>query len=153
MKKILLLTSIALFTACGGGSEEEPNGNAQGADHNWEQPTNALDCEHFNKRASECIDDLMPVFAATWKGEKVRGESVDEKVAAMTKGFGMMDFIKSEEERTGKAIDGSSYCNQPIWGNLSQMDPGWHTRYAACDPAAPCADWSKCVGAALGDKS
>ncbi len=88
----------------------------------------------------ECSDDLAKNFAATESGKRLRGTTVEEKAQNLQKGFGVLKTIKSQ----------NACEHMPAWGNLKQKDPRWLVRFHKCKPDAPCAEWGKCVGDALG---
>lgn len=125
----LALAGAAL--ACGGTSSAPPPAPAT-------PDVAPFDCSAFEARLAECEGEFTLAFGRTKRAELVVGDTPEQKADSIRSALKMQRSL------------GQSPCDAPAWGDLSNKDPQWQVRYAACDPTAPCAAWGDCVGKALG---
>jgi hypothetical protein len=138
------LFAMTLGLGCGkGGDESSKKAEVPEAPPKKAEVPEAppFDCGNFEKRASECSAELTASYATTASAELLQGKTPEEKAKALTSGIDMLKkFAKNK-----------NVCEHvPAWGNLKEKDPLWQVRYNKCKADAPCAEWGKCVGEALG---
>ena len=132
----LAISCLLVSVACGKADDAKKTDKAKVA----QGPP--FDCAHFEKRAKECTKELAAAYVTSDFGKKTRGKTDEERAKNLTMAFG---FLTKDPKK--------SLCkHMPGWGNLTEKDPRWQKRYNDCKKDAPCADWGKCVGAAIGNK-
>ena len=132
--RLLTLFTFALaltFASCGKSEDDAKGANAV------EAPP--FECATFEKRVYECSEEFSLGYVGTEFGKRTVGKTPEEKANAIKK---VLKIVKS--------VDSQNACNVPAWGNLAEKGPHWQVRYNKCKADAPCAEWGKCVGEALG---
>ncbi len=120
------------FTGCGKSDSGGSNTNNSGT-------VTPFDCTNFEKRVYECSAEFTAAYGSTELAKRINGNTPEEKAASIVK---VLEMVKN--------IEGQNACDMPAWGNLAGKDPKWQERYNKCKADAPCAEWGKCVGEALG---
>tara|TARA_B100000674_G_C37633750_1_gene820067 strand:+ start:259 stop:681 length:423 start_codon:yes stop_codon:yes gene_type:complete len=135
MKHLTLIAMALILTLSGCGKSE---GEASEGSEAAAEQAPPFDCPTFEKRVYECKAEFTLAYGGTKLADIVKGNTPEEKAKAIQNALDIQKRIKQ------------SPCKAHAWGDLANKDPKWQIRYNKCKADAPCAEWGKCVGEALG---